>query len=201
MNTSTSPGFIKWSIVAALGASGCLLYYFQNYAHALGGGIAIPKVFWLAYVLWFWYFLPLLLGCDRRLSRQLRLAYWIFWANMLLRAIAELWMMYVSQNWHPYWGIAHDFFSATLVALLWFKIPKTNSLDGIGCLNLQVTGAMFSIEAYFAWYMLSHVPSDNGPVYFVPGNGEHVTIMFLTWLVVMVLTVQQFFLARKWLYA
>ena len=65
--------------------------------------------------------------------------------------------------------------------------------------NFKVMGAMFLIESYFAWYMLTHVKSDSGLVYFVPGNSEYIGIMVLTWIVVINLTIQQIMFARKWL--
>ncbi len=108
-------------IILSLGVSGAVFYYFQNHSHGLGGSIALPKLLWLSYALWFWYFLPVLIASDRRLSRQLRQVYWVFWLNMVLRAIAELWMMYVSRNWHPYYGIGHDLFSALLIFALLFR--------------------------------------------------------------------------------
>lgn len=187
-------------ILIALGVSGAAFYYVQNHSHGLGGGIALPKVLWLGYALWFWYFLPLLITTDNRLSSQLRQVYWVFWLNMVLRAVAELWMMYVGRNWHPYYGIGHDLFSALLIFALLFKTEADTQMDKTVRFNFRVMGVMFWIESYFAWYMLQNVHSDNGPVYFVPGSHEYLGIMLVTWVVVIGLTIQQFVFARKWLY-
>jgi hypothetical protein len=214
------PSWLKWAywlIIVGLGVSGGILYYLQNFAHGLGGGMAFPKLLWLAYALWFWYFLPLLIGCDSRFGSQVRRVYGIFWVNMAVRAVAELWMMYVSHNWHPYWGISHDVFSFLVIWVLLFqanaRMPPTpqslslgekgerGKLDSIASFNFKVMGLMLLVESYFAWYMLNNVRSaDGSPVYFVPANGEHLGIMAVTWGAVMILTAQQFFFARKWLY-
>lgn len=210
-------------ILLGLGVSGVVFYYFQNHWHGLGGSIALPKVLWLGYALWFWYFLPLMIGSDTRISSNLRRLYWILWLNMVFRAIAELGMMYVGRNWHPYYGISHDLFSALLIFVLLFKEKagvfaqtegerEFNShllltlssletpIDKAVRFNFRVMGVMFWIEASFAWYMVQHVHSDKGLVYFVPGNHEHLGIMLVTWVVVIGLTIQQFVFARQWLY-
>lgn len=203
MTTSTINRNLQWIyalILLILGVSGAGFYYFQNHAHGLGGSIALPKVLWLGYALWFWYFLPLLIVSDRRISSQLRQVYWVFWLNMFLRAVIELWMMYFGHNWHPYYGIGHDLFSALLIFALIFREKIQNSIDQVVRFNFRVMAIMFWIEAYFAWYMLQNVHSDSGPVYFVPGSHEHLAIMLVTWVVVIGLTIQQFVFARQWIY-
>ncbi|HYW18906.1 MAG TPA: hypothetical protein VE956_06235 [Nodularia sp. (in: cyanobacteria)] len=187
-------------IVITLTISGTIFYNLQNSHHGLGGGIALPKVFWLGYALWFWYFLPLLIGIDSRISQKWRQLYWIAWWNMALRAVVELVMMYFAHNWHPYYGIAHDLFSAVLILGLIFTATTQTNIDQAVSWNFRIMGVMFLIEAYFAYYMLNNVHSDTGAVYFVPGKPAYQGIMVITWLVIIVLTVQQIILARKWLF-
>ena len=190
---------IYWLIIIGLSLSACVFYYFQNHGSGLGGKIALPKLIWLAYALWFWYFLPLLIRFDLRVNLKLKRGYWLFWLNMLLRAIVELYMMYFSKNWHPHWGIAHNLFSALLILVLLRKIKVKNSLDGIVYFNFQVMGLLFLIESYFAWYMLNHVRGESA-VYFVPDRAQHAGIIILTWILISILTVQQLIFARQWLY-
>jgi hypothetical protein len=188
-----------WLIVASLIATGCAFYYWQNSGQALGGSIALPKLFWLAYALWFWYFLPLLIVADQRICPQIRQNYWIFWVNMALRAIAELWMMYISKNWHPYWGIGHDIFSAILIGILGLKVESNIPLDRQVKFNLKIMGLMFLLETVFATYMLLRVASpDGGSVYFVPGSSQHLVIMAITWTAVIALSIQQILFYQKW---
>ena len=180
------------TILIMLIASGGLFYYWQNYAGGLGGKIALPKLFWLACALWFWYFLPLLVGLDVRIGRLLRRVYWILLANMVLRAAIELWMMYLSQNWHPYWGIAHDLFSAVLILVLGLRLRPATPLDRAVRRNFQVSGWMFWLESYFAWYFFNAVHSSEQPIYFVPATAQHSGILWMTWLAVIALVLQQF---------
>jgi hypothetical protein len=206
-----------FTILLLLGGTGAYFYIYQNFMNGVGGGIALPKLLWLAYALWFWYFLPSLVICDRRLELKSRQIYGIFLGNMIVRAIVELWMMYGLKNWHPYYGIAHDLFSAVLVLGLliwwgWSRSEATTSSPGDRLnqgnnqrltdtvrLNFQVMGVMFLIESYFAWYMLQNVRSESGPVYFVPGSSDYADILILTWLVVLALTGQQIMFAWQWL--
>ncbi|MBE9198498.1 MULTISPECIES: hypothetical protein [unclassified Nodularia (in: cyanobacteria)] len=191
---------LYYLIIIALTTSGTIFYNFQNSHHGLGGSIALPKIFWLGYALWFWYFLPLLIAIDSRISHKWRRLYWIVWCNMALRAVVELGMMYFGHNWHPYYGIAHDLFSAVLILGLIFTATTQTDIDQAVSWNFRIMGVMFLIEAYFAYYMLTNVHSDTGAVYFVPGKPEYQGIMLITWLVILALTVQQIILARKWLY-
>lgn len=199
--TSNRTNLVKllyWAIASVLFLAGVVFFSWQNSDGGIGGKIALPKLIWLADALWFWYFLPILIGIDSRISQSLRWVYGIFWGNMVLRAIAELLMMYVSQNWHPYWGISHDVFSLILILGLLLKAQPKTELDKNIDLNFKVTGLMFIIESYFAWYMLNNVKSDGGPVYFVPGDGQYLGVLLITWVVVIALTVQQIFLYQKW---
>ncbi|MDB9374643.1 hypothetical protein [Nodularia sphaerocarpa] len=191
---------LYYLIIITLTISGTIFYNFQNSHQGLGGAIALPKVFWLGYALWFWYFLPLLIGIDSRISSKWRQLYWIAWWNMAIRAVVELGMMYFAHNWHPYYGIAHDLFSAVLILGLIFTATTQTNIEQAVSGNFRIMGVMFVIEAYFAYYMLNNVHSDTGAVYFVPGKPEYQGIMLITWLVILVLTVQQIILARKWLY-
>lgn len=189
---------LYWAIASLLFVAGVIFFSWQNSDGGIGGKIALPKLIWLADALWFWYFLPILIGIDSRISQSLRQVYWIFFGNMVLRAIAELWMMYVTQNWHPYWGISHDVFSAVLIFGLLFKAQPKTELDKNIDFNFKVAGLMFFIEICFAWYMLNNVKSDGWPVYFVPGDAQYFGVLAITWVVVIALAIQQIFLYKRW---
>ncbi len=188
-------------ILFCLSACAAVFYYVQNSGYAPGGAIALSKLVWLAYALLFWYVLPTLFFFDGRVNPGLRRVYLVFLANMLLRAVAELWMIYVSLNWHPYYGISHDVFSILLIQLLLRLVSPKGRLDKLLTINLHVVSVMFAIEAGFAWYMLIYVEAQDGLVYFVPGGAKHFDILMSTWFVVGGLTVYLWWLSRRWLYA
>ncbi len=182
-----------------LALAGLVFYDRQNGAGAIGGGIALPKVLWLASAILFWFVLPLLFLLDRRL-RITHSAYGMFLGNMLLRAGIELWMMYVTHNWHPYYGIGHDLFSLALCLWLARRIPHTAPLARLQRGFFLVAAAMFLVETFFAGYLLIHLYS-TGPVYFVADDAGHAPVLRLTWAAVFLLVVYLLGLVRGWLYA
>ncbi len=189
---------LLWAALGLLGVAAVIFHGLQNAPHAVGGAIALPKLLWLALALWFWYVLPLLFVLDARL-RPTRALHALFAANMLARALIELWMMYVSSNWHPYYGIAHDLFSAALVLYLSYALPFDAPLLGAQRSFFLVLGLMFLLETGFAVYMLNNVHS-LGPVYFVPTGAAHRGVLTITWVAVGALLFYAVALIKEWLY-
>ncbi|BAO43129.1 hypothetical protein [Thiolapillus brandeum] len=160
-----------------LAISGLLFYQSQNHSELPGGPVAGVKILWLGSVLFCWYWLPAVMLLEPRMKGSRRLLS-IFLINMLLRAIIELLMMYQWQNWHPWYGISHDLFSALLCLLLAGKGKSRLIRQYFG-----VMAALFLVETAFAWYMLHHVQG-SGPVYYVPPGREHQALLTATGLVV-----------------
>lgn len=112
---------------------------------------------------------------------------------MLLRALVELWMMYVSTNWIPQYGIAHNFFTFFLnIGLLSYF--KTKSKIKLTFIFLTL---LFLIESYFAFYMLKNIKS-NSAVYFVPNEATHENLLFLTLVVIMLCAIWQVYFLLNW---
>lgn len=189
---------VLWTALGLLGAAAVIFYNHQNGPHAVGGAIALPKLLWLALALWLWYVLPLMFVFDARLNTT-RALHAVFAANMLARAIVELWMMYVSSNWHPYYGIAHDLFSAALVLYLRYALPGDAPLVGLQRSFFLILGVMFLLETGFATYMLIRVQAE-GPVYFVPAGTAHQSVLIITWVAVCLLLFYAVGLIKEWLY-
>lgn len=103
------------SVVIVTGMAALLFYVVQNRGWLEGGNIALPKLLWLAYAILFWFCLPALIVLDTRTPAVWRRIYAIFLVNMLLRAALELFMMYVTNSWSPYYGIGHDLFTILLL--------------------------------------------------------------------------------------
>ena len=104
--------------LALMSLAALLFFVMQNQSLLVGGEIAPAKLLWLFAAIFYWFVLPLLIVIDGRGSAAMRRIYAIFLANMCARALIELYMMYLSQNWHPYYGIGHDAFSILLILLL-----------------------------------------------------------------------------------
>ena len=187
-----------FAMLALLAMVGAMFYRYQNGAHGPGGHIALPKLIWLAGALLYWYVLPALFLLDARLAETRRL-HGLFLANMGLRAVIELWMMYVSHNWHPLYGIAHDVFSAGLSLAIFHRIGTHTPLARPQRRFYALLCAMFLIETGFAAYMLLLV-AGQGPVYFVPPEAGHSGVLALTWATVLFLAAYLVTLVRSWLY-
>ena len=189
---------LAMSIVAAAAA---VFYFRQNRRAAAGGKIAIPKLFWLAYAILYWYVLPVLIMRDYRAHLEIRRLYAIFFANMALRGLIELPMIYRWRNWHPYYGAAHDAFSIVLIALLAARAGVPSPLDSLLRRHGIVVAAMLAAEIKFALYFAKnfHTQGEHA-VYYVPGNGEHSAILRFTTVVVALLTIYLGYFTYEWLY-
>lgn len=184
-------------VLIALLCAGTLFYFIQNRGALPGGNIALSKLLWLALVVSIWYVLPAFLLYGKHSASAERMILQVHLANVLARGAVELYMMYVSDNWHPYYGIAHDLLSLALVAALaLINIARLSPRVGY---FLAVLCATFVVEAGFASYMLTQVVADNGPVYFVPESEEYSFILRLTWLPVAALLLYLFYFAKDWL--
>jgi vacuolar-type H+-ATPase subunit I/STV1 len=105
-------------VLALVGLSVLLGLFFwrtQNVRKARGGRISPPKLAWLFYAIFLWFLLCPLVALDSVLHPGLRAVIGAFTACMWLRGLAELYMLYVSKNWRPPYGIGHDVLCILLV--------------------------------------------------------------------------------------
>lgn len=185
-------------VFSTIGLAAIVFYFIQNTAQLAGGSIALPKLIWLAYAILFWFCLPLLFITDKRLTSKWKIFFIIFLINMLLRAVIELLMMYITSNWSPYYGIGHDVFTIFLLSTLLFINRDKIQRDILFGYTITIL-LMFVIEIGFVFYMLANVVGDDAVVYFVPDAGKHTSILSITWLVVVMLTGYIFVFTRRWL--
>lgn len=87
----------------------------QNQPKARGGRISRPKIAWLFYAVFLWFFVCPLVALDPSVHPALRFTLGIFSVVMWLRGVAELYMLYVSHNWRPPYGVGHDVCCIVLV--------------------------------------------------------------------------------------
>lgn len=186
-------------VLLVLFVTSSIFYLLQNAAVFVGGAIALPKLIWLTYAILFWYCVPLLIVFDKRVSRPFYFAFVVLVINMSIRAIVELWMIYFTHSWHPYYGIAHDVFSVIAVAIMFLILERKTYLDAILSKYLLVLALMFVAECIFAGYLLDVMWKSSEAVYFVPDDTDHVFILNVTWMVVSLLTVYFVMFSRGWL--
>lgn len=106
--------------LVALSAAACVVLALrfrgtQNKKLTLGGRISRPKVVWLFFAIWFWFCLCPALALEPSLPTAYRLVFGAHAASMWLRGGVELFMLYVTKNWRPPLGIAHDVFCLLLL--------------------------------------------------------------------------------------
>ena len=201
MSMSSSDRRLRSAFFLVLGGlvvAAATFYPLQNSGLIPGGQVAPVKLAWLACAILFWYLLPGLLLFDRRMSRAARVAVSILLANLLARAVIELFMMYVSKNWHPWLGIGHDLFSLVLMSVV--TVPVIRESYRLYASYLVVATGMFIPEALFAWYMLTNAGSPGETVYFVPNAPAHNGIMIVTGICVIALALFVVSFVRRWLY-
>lgn len=178
---------VALSAVTAMATVTIAFHVLQNQMALTGGGVAWPKSAWLGLAILFWFVLPALLVSDSRVSPAWRMPFALLLFLMGLRGIIELWMLYVTHNWSPFYGIAHD---ATCLAALWglaFRAAagmaplRRTGLPRTVCVHAVVTGLLFIPEMYFAWYMQANFSTKGDhPVYFVPDDAAHARVLVLT---------------------
>jgi hypothetical protein len=173
--------------VAVIAIATVAFHWVQNRAALTGGAVAWPKSVWLGCAILFWIVLPALLARDARLGTPWRTPFVLLLVLMLLRAAIELWMLYVSHNWSPFYGIAHD--AACLTVLWWFArralrgvaFGQLERVERAAFVHAIATGALFVPEMYFAWYMQANFRTQgDDPLYFVPDDPAHAGVLALT---------------------
>lgn len=198
VSPATPRRLVAAALLLLLAAAGFAVV--QNSGRIPGGGIAPPKVLWLAFAIYYWFLLPLVFALDTRIASGLRRAFRLFLVNMGVRAVVELWMMYVSLNWHPYYGIAHDVFSIVLITVLLLAHARAGARARLLFYTLPVMGLMFMVEIGFVFYLLNHVATGTEPIYFVPDSAEHRGVSGVTWGVVALLAAHAGWLLKRGLH-
>lgn len=190
-----------WSALAALGAAAFAFYWLQNHYRPIGGAISWPKLAWLAYALLLWVVLPALLSADPRLGQRWRLPFAALLSLMLARGLAEGWMLYVSLNWSPWYGMAHDVLCLLVLAAFAARLRARSGIERRVRVHLQVTAAAFVPEIYFAWYMQAHfITQGESAVYFVPDDPAYAEVLRVTIAVVVLLSVYFPIFLHGWLH-
>lgn len=189
-----------WIALGAVAAAAIAFYLAQNTLRPVGGEIAPAKLLWLAGAILLWGVLPWLLQADARLGMPLRRAFAVLAGLMLARAAVEGWMLYVTLNWSPWYGIAHD--AACMAALLGLaaRIAPAGALERLARRHLIVSAAFFVPEIYFAGYMLAHFDTKGEvAIYFVPGHPDHAIVLWITTATVVCLAAYLAVFLHRWI--
>ena len=96
------------ALLALAALLGFLFWRKQNVRRSRGGRISPPKLAWLFYAIFLWFLLCPVVAMDAGVEPHLRMVLGGFGVLMWVRGVAELYMLYVSFNWKPPYGIGHD---------------------------------------------------------------------------------------------
>ena len=128
----------------------------QRAPGASGGDISTPKLAWLAYAVLLWFLVTPLIALDPALRPELRWVLGGFSAFMWIRGAAELYMLYVTRNWRPPYGIAHDLLCIGLLLTGLLLLPDSrpngeHPMDVWAALLLALLLTSLVAEVVYAW--------------------------------------------------
>jgi hypothetical protein len=162
--------------------------------------MAFQKALWLADALVLWIVLPLFIVRDSHVGVEVRRAFNALLILMALRAVVEGWMLYVTLNWSPWYGIAHDL--VCMSPLLYCLARYAPVIQTRWRVHIVMTTLAFIPEIYFAWYMQHYFNTQGqGAVYFVPDEPAHAFALNVTWAAVVCFTAYIFVFLFRWLNA
>jgi len=179
---------------ALLCATAIYFYFDQNASSRVGGPVSPQKLAWLAYAILLWFVLPAAIALDARAAQLLRQAFGVLFLLMLARGIVELWMLYVTLNWSPWYGITHDVLCAAVLTVYGLRAFRTGAWRGppnaLLLAHLAVTAVAFAPEIYFAHYMTQNFNTvGEAAVYFVPDEERYRDVLRVTAAVVIAFSI------------
>ncbi len=196
--TVTIPRVYGFGVLLLIAAV-IVFYYLQNQPNRIGGGISFPKACWLGLALFYWYFLPPLLIADKRSNNhRFYIGLKIFFASMLLRAVAELYLLYGTQAWYYHYGIVHNMLSLVILTVL--SISVRNNIETPLKITLYLMLLMFIGETYFASYMMLMVKDGyQNSIWFIDNAAEHRVNNGITTALVLLLTLWLLIFYFQWI--
>lgn len=101
--------------LALMSVWAAIFYRMQNRQQRLGGRISLAKLAWLVYAVFVWFLVCPVVAVAGRVGQPLRVVLGSFAVCMWSRGLIELYMLYVTKNWWPPFGVTHDLLSLLLV--------------------------------------------------------------------------------------
>lgn len=167
--------------VAAVTATTAAFGWVQNRGALIGGPISKAKVLWLNFTLIMFFVLPLFLWQNVRLEPAVSALFGTVFFLFVARAVAEIYLIYVTIGWKCAYGIAHDWLVIVLVAALRLRLPETAGEADVRAVGLAsfLQGAL-AVESYMAW-AFSRVASPAEGIYFASDDEKFRGINQATW--------------------
>jgi len=112
-------------LVSVFTLSAGAFFWAQNWKEQRGGKISPAKLLWLLYAIILWFVLAPAIALDATVPSGFRILLGGFGLLMWARGVVELFMLYVTKNWRPPIGMAHN-----LLCILFLIVGLGFSLDG-----------------------------------------------------------------------
>jgi hypothetical protein len=142
---------IPWSIIILVTLIGVGFKYYQDRGK-MGGSIAWSKCFWLNYTIINWFLLPLYFWYSD--IGPLKYTLMTIASMMWIRGIIELYMLFVTKNWKPMYGIIHNVMTILAAFVVFYFNPRISMLESIYTLSLFIS---LNLEIYYATFFHEHV--------------------------------------------
>lgn len=144
---------LTWSVFSIIHLIGIGYKYYQDRATELGGKIAWCKSIWLTYTIYTWFLLPIIFYYTRQTEAlhiliPISISFWI-------RGIIELFMLFVTKNWKPIYGITHNLF--TIFLGLWMGLGFDIRLNLPELLFITSIFIGLGLETYYAYFFHKNV--------------------------------------------
>jgi len=118
---TTSTKILIAIVILLLTVSGGFFFRAQNRREKMGGRISPAKMAWLLYAVTVWFFLSPIIAFDATVPRSFSVLLGAFSVLMWTRGLVEVLMLYVTKNWQPPLGMAHNLLCTVfLVAGLYY---------------------------------------------------------------------------------
>lgn len=144
-----------WGGAALVVGLGVFFARQQNRGAKLGGAISRAKQVWLIWAVYAWFVAAPLTALVPGFEDRLRQVLAVFAVGMWLRGAVELFMLYVTKNWRPPLGIAHDVACVgfLMAGLVWVFVGGAAPRTGLGAWGVVWTGVLavsLVLETYYA---------------------------------------------------
>jgi hypothetical protein len=167
-------------VLGALAVAALAFRHGQNAGGRIGGPISWPKLLWLTYTLAAWGVVAFFFWRSPQVGRGLRRVFGLHLASFAVRALAELYLIYIAVAWIPPYGIGHDLLDIGLIT--WARRaagPARLGADRVAARFLTSIRLTLCCEIVFAWLFHRAADARTG-VYFASDDPYWALINRLT---------------------
>ena len=146
------------------------MHFKQNKGNKMGGNISPAKSFWLFYCIYSWFIFIPYITSTQDISEPYKTAWMAFSTWFWIRGVIEMIMMFITRNWIPPIGIAHNISCLLLLTILPFfiegKFEPLPSAFTIYHLSLILSVVMETYYAFAFWKIVGEKTKGDKAVWY-----------------------------------